>query len=294
VRYAIHAGLQVELSAPVREHHIQLRLAPWADQWQQLDECRLEAEPHAEPICHRDGFGNPLYCLSLMAAHSSLSIDFSADVRTLLHDPFDYRAVTPRRELDWIRDSLRQAPRLWDFLLHRSVLTPDLSDLGLGEESPRLVEGEPLIEQAQAALGWVRRTWERLMRDGDKQAEPSLRSQDYYAGSAGPAHLLVALVRSWGVPARFCTGYLDPGVFASDDEEDDRYLGPESMRAWADVLIPGAGWRGLDPETGLLVNDSYVRVAAGRDADDVPVERAAFKGEGADPCIQFQLKVSPA
>jgi hypothetical protein len=61
VRYSIHAGLQVELSASVREHHIQVRLAPWEDECQQLDECILEAEPRAEPILHRDGFGNPLH-----------------------------------------------------------------------------------------------------------------------------------------------------------------------------------------------------------------------------------------
>jgi transglutaminase-like putative cysteine protease len=106
--------------------------------------------------------------------------------------------------------------------------------------------------------------------------------------------LLIAVVRSWGVSARFATGYLDPDFFASGDEDDDPLLHAQSMRAWADVLIPGAGWRGFDPADGLVVNDSYVRVAAGRDADDVLLERATFKGEGADPRIRWRLSVSPA
>jgi hypothetical protein len=122
MRYSIHAGLRVELSASVREHHIQVRLGPWEDECQRLDECKLDAEPYDEPILHRDGFGNPLHCLS----------------------------------------------------------------------------------------------------------------------------------------------------------------------------IAGAGWRGFDPAEGLVVNDSYVRAAAGRDADDVPVERATFEGEGADPRIHWRLTVSPA
>jgi len=50
------------------------------------------------------------------------------------------------------------------------------------------------------------------------------------------------------------------------------------------VLIPGAGWRGFDPTSGLLADHTYVRVAAGRDYSDAAPQRGSFKGAaGGEP-----------
>ena len=72
------------------------------------------------------------------------------------------------------------------------------------------------------------------------------------------AHLLISLVRSWGLPARYVMGYAEDGV---------------SSHAWAEVLIPGAGWRGFDATNRLVANDHYVRVAVGRDYLDAALQR---------------------
>src|SRR5262249_37552337 len=85
------------------------------------------------------------------------------------------------------------------------------------------------------------------------------------------AHLLISVARAWGAPARFVRGYRDPAY--ADDDVDRR------RPAWAEALVPGAGWRGLDPCTALVTNDTYVTVAVGRDALDCPPVRSACKGE---------------
>ena len=64
------------------------------------------------------------------------------------------------------------------------------------------------------------------------------------------------------------------------------------MHAWTEVLIPGAGWRGFDTSTGLLADETYIRVAVGRDAGDVITERAVFKGDAAAPETQVTLEVT--
>lgn len=295
MRYLIQAELLTELSAPVREHHIQLRLAPWLDEWQQLEDCTLEAEPFAEAINHRDGFGNPLHCLALMTTHTAVSVKLQARVQTLLSNPFEYQPIAPRREREWIDHSLRQAPRLWDFVLHRSALTPDLSELGLGDMAPRLDAETPLIDQVQAAMDWI----EGLgAREGEKSDPPAREATatgcDQYGDSTDRAHLLITLVRSWGAPARFATGYLDPAYFEPDEDDEEAKPRPQTIHAWADVLIPGAGWRGFDPALRLVVDETYIRVAAGRDASDVLLERETFKGEGVDSSTRLLVKVSPA
>lgn len=206
MKYRIEAESQASFPTPVREHHVQWRLAPWDGDGQRVTSCLLETEPHAEPTRHRDGFGNRLDCVAVMGAHSHLSVTLVAEVETLLHNPFDYQPVNPERELDWIADSLRQAPRLWDFILHRSAVTPPPGwldpDLGL----PPLEAGKPLIEQLLTAMERV-----ACLFDFDPECtEPTPRLETFIESRCGSsadfAHLLITLVRGWGVPARFATG----------------------------------------------------------------------------------------
>jgi len=85
------------------------------------------------------------------------------------------------------------------------------------------------------------------------------------------AHVMITVVRSWGFPARYAMGYVDPGYC---DEGV-----PLATHAWAEVLIPGAGWRGFDPTHGVLAIDSFVVAAVGRDDQDAAPVRGSFKGD---------------
>jgi transglutaminase-like putative cysteine protease len=58
------------------------------------------------------------------------------------------------------------------------------------------------------------------------------------------------------------------------------------------VLIPGAGWRGVDPSQNLLADDTYIRVAVGRDAADVLTERASYKGDPQKTSESVTIKVT--
>ena len=85
------------------------------------------------------------------------------------------------------------------------------------------------------------------------------------------AHLLVSLVRSWDVPARYVMGYVDLGAGAE-------VATSQATHAWAEVLIPGAGWRGFDAVHGLVADETYVKVAVGRDYWDAAPQRGTFQG----------------
>jgi transglutaminase-like putative cysteine protease len=291
VRYRIETELQWDFAEPVREHHVQLRFAPWDGEGQR-SECTIDVEPAAELIRHRDGFGNPLHCLAIMAPHSGLSLKLSSEVETLLSNPFDYRGVSQGREMDWIQHSLKQAPRLWDFLLHRSASTPALASLSTDLELPERVADKPLMDQVQAAMSWIEDVFELDPERLKAQSDLAAVLESGRGDSVDLAHLLIAVVRSWGVPARFAKGYVDPDFFEPDEDEEQGEPLPQSMRAWADVLIPGAGWRGFDPAEGLVVNETYVRVAIGRDAGDTPLERTAFKGGTKEPERRLLINVA--
>jgi transglutaminase-like putative cysteine protease len=79
-------------------------------------------------------------------------------------------------------------------------------------------------------------------------------------------HLMIALLRSFELPARYVSGYIH------------RPNKESQSHAWCEVWLPDLGWYGIDPTNNRSVDDHFVKVAVGRDFTDVPPNKGVYRG----------------
>jgi transglutaminase-like putative cysteine protease len=90
------------------------------------------------------------------------------------------------------------------------------------------------------------------------------------------AVLMIAALRSFGIAARFVSGYLN-----LDDDDDDRVTGGNT-HAWVQVYVPGPGWVDFDPSSGTVGNQNLVRVAVVREPREAIPLQGTWIGTASD------------
>jgi uncharacterized protein (DUF2126 family)/transglutaminase-like putative cysteine protease len=159
--------------------------------------------------------------------------------------PFCYGTVE-KRELGLFLEATPAGPRLAAFL----------SSIERRET--------PVIEFLVALNSRLSREVRYLVRmaPGVQSAEETLELE---SGSCrDSAWLMVQILRHLGLAARFVSGYLIQ--LQADVKPLEGPAGPEAdftdLHAWAEVYLPGAGWIGLDPTSGLLAGEGHIPLAA--------------------------------
>ena len=211
-----------------------------------------------------------------------IEVDLVAEMAVI--NPFDF-FLEPRAEQypfeyeSWQRDEL--AP-----YLRRESLTPRFERyLGAIAREPRRCVDFLVNLNAQLA-----RDVKYLIR-----LEPGVQTpEETLAKGSGSCRdsgwLLVQLLRHLGLAARFVSGYLIQ--LTADVKSLDGPSGPEKdftdLHAWAEVYLPGAGWIGLDPTSGLFAGEGHLPLVCTPE----PGSAAPVTGKVDDCKVEFIHKMS--
>ena len=286
MRYLIEHETALDYPGSIREHHIELRLVPRSDEHQKVLSCAIETDPAAELASYSDYFGNRVDYFCVIPPHDRLVTRLRAEVETVRENPFDFTPVAAGNQKEWLHDTLRREPRLNDFVLHRSPVTPHVMKIAgvLSCSLPRFDPEQPVMYSLMELMAWIPTVLE--YRSGATAVHADLVAAMRQGGGVCQdfAHLFITVARSWGIPARYVMGYLDPGICKTGEEM--------TTHAWAEALVPNGGWIGFDATHNLLANDHYVAVAVGRDSYDAAPQRGSFKGAsaGEQPTVKVTVQ----
>ncbi len=266
---------EFEYDGPVYESYNEVHLQPVDDEHQNCVGFRLRTQPVSSPTASRDYFGNWVHRFNVTARHRRLRVEAESVVMT-------QESVIEPATGDALAAVDAQRAALLD--AHYDFVVPS-------HHVPALDEIAPLLRAAEDAAGGTAagfvRAAARLIHDryryapGATHVHSSVR--DVLATGTGVCqdftHLLLAVARGRGLPARYVSGYLMPREDGPSESKIEQVAGGRASHAWAEVMIPGAGWIGLDPTLGTPTSTRHIRVAYGRDYADVPPVRGVYRGQ---------------
>jgi transglutaminase-like putative cysteine protease len=266
MRLSIRHEIIHRYERPVRFLIQNLRLTPRGHEGQHVVHWRIDVDVECRLRASQDAFGNIVHGFTLDGPLSGLTVTAIGEIET-----FDTRGV--------VAGSLERFPP--DLYLRPTSLTPATPEIrSFADAATGGAAGE--LDRLHALL--------RAMAQAPSAANAGLaasgQSQAQSAGAPTPealAQAFIACARHSGIPARYVEGYLLP----------DTGTVSRGRHGWAEAHVPGLGWVGFDPASGLCPDERYVRVAIGLDALGAAALRGADAG-GADQAAEVKLTVSQA
>jgi transglutaminase-like putative cysteine protease len=257
-------------------------LRPLEDARQTVEHFEMQIEP--TPSFHasaRDVYGNTRTVFGIASVHDRLRVATSSRVRIAAGDGDAWRA----RSWPWEEAAARlryAAGAPFEAAAEFAQPSPYVPRLAAWREAPFGAPrpGQPVAELAVELMHRVHAamTYDSEATEIDTPLAEVLAlrrgvCQDF-------AHLAIGALRSWGLAARYVSGYL---LTHRGGEELD-FVGADASHAWLAVWCPlangSARWLEIDPTNDVLPDQAHVRLAVGRDYGDVTPLGGVIRGGG--------------
>lgn len=247
------------------EQHLLLRPREGHDL--RIESFSLKISPDAKVYWHRDVEGNSVAIANFAAPTQQLTVESEVVVQQYNEAPLDFIVA------DYAINYPFSYSQDDQFLLSPYRVLPDQKTRQLLNnwifkvwKSGEQVQTYTLLQRLTTAI-YTTLIYNVREEPGVQSAQETLTLG---SGSCRDfALLFMEAVKCLGLASRFVSGYLHAPLMSNQ-------VG--STHAWAEVYLPGAGWKGFDPTIGDIVGSDHIPVAVSRLAESVPPISGSFAG----------------
>jgi transglutaminase-like putative cysteine protease len=243
---------------------------------------RLEISPSFRTRWKRDVYGNSVAVVDFLQPAEDLLISSDVVVEHYEEEPLEFLLEDAARRFPFQYDPSEQI----DLTPYQSVIFPqdqaalngwvaDVCDPGAGSDTIAMLT--TVNRKIANALQYHAREEPGVQSPAQTLSTGRGSCRDF-------ATLFIEICRYWGLASRFISGYVLNEAVAD---------GHTATHAWAEVYLPGSGWRGFDPTTGLLVSGDHIAAAVHRHPEAIPPVAGSFIGSAnARPELSVEVRVS--
>ncbi len=285
IHIAIHHKTEYQYERPITlgPHTIRLRPAPHSRT--PILSYSLNILPKKHFInWQQDPFGNWQARLVFLerTSHLSFEVDLVAEMITI--NPFDF----------FVDEYAKFYPFTYSKLLKQELL-PYLEPKESGPQLSKWIANIKHNYTKRSTVDFLVDLNRQLQQHLDYgiRLEPGVQTCEETLNLASGscrdfAYLFIQILRHLGLAARFVSGYLVQ--LTADQKSLDGPSGPEQdftdLHAWTEVYVPGAGWIGLDPTSGLFAGEGHIPLACTPE----PISAAPITGELEECESKFTFK----
>ena len=275
MRWDIVHRTEFRYATPAQESFNQVRLQPMNAESQKIEAFDLKVQPNARLRQYKDFYSNVVHHFEVPEPHEVLVIE--SMVRALTQAPAQLPYDINPFPLNRIGEAA-SAFRCHDFLNASKFVDVEPETWRLALDA---VNGETDAWQAAQAVvrfvnGYIKYT--------SNSTSVHTHMRDVLARQQGVcqdfAHVALGFCRAIKIPALYVSGYLATEAASA-------------THAWIEVFIPELGWRGMDPTHNRQVDETYLKLAVGRDYADVAPVSGHYKGTQ-DRKMDVTLKIQTA
>lgn len=287
--YDVRHSTKIQYEEQVSEAHHVLHLIPRSFARQRRIAATLTIEPEPSQLTvNEDYFGNVTHHLTIQEPHDSLLLESNARIEVLTGEA----AVTVGTSPAW-----EEIAAMLSNGQGRSIGAQQFI-----YDSPQVLFGRDVRDYAQASfapgrplLAVAMELTERIFDEFEYQggvsdvSTPVRKVLEMRKGVCQDfAHLQIACLRSYGLAARYVSGYL----LTRPPPGQQKLVGSDASHAWVSVWAGDAGWVDFDPTNRLIPGNEHITVGWGRDYSDVSPTNGFIVGGGAHE-VSVGVDVSP-
>jgi transglutaminase-like putative cysteine protease len=266
-RYKILHRTYYNFSGEVQLEPHALRLRPRESHELHIESSTLEIKPAATLRWHRDVEDNSIAIATFTEPASQLAIESEVIIQQFNQVPLDFLVADYALDYPFTytaEDSIVLSPYMNDAAdTSANLLTEWVAKLApAGERLQTYVLLKRLNRHIQQTLAYQVREEPGVQTAAETLARGTGSCRDF-------AHLFLQAARRLGLAARFVSGYLHAQPSTANYG---------ATHAWAEVYLPGAGWKGFDPTIGEIAGSSHIAVAVARLPESVPPVAGSFVG----------------